>query len=171
MRSPWDISSIKMRANFQTWPPSSFPETTLPACPELALTHIISIVRRAVHKKQAWSVALSFRFPNRVNQLPAAEKIFFQSVGLRKSTGAVAHWSISELLYPQFPLLSIRALCQGESDSFKTVTLAPHTTEGIFEDYGFRRGDLLFVVPRQKQIPQSASDSSLPSQSIRRTEG
>src|SRR5579859_7323512 len=50
-------------------------------------------------------------------------------------------------------------------------SLAPPATEGAFEDYGFRRGDLIFVVPRKKQIPQSASDSWLPSQSIRRTEG
>jgi len=35
----------------------------------------------------------------------------------------------------------------------------------------FGAGDLFFVVPRRKQIPQSASDSWLPSQFIQRTEG
>ena len=32
----------------------------------------------------------------------------------------------------------------GESDSSKTVILAPHTTECVFEDYGFRRRGSVF---------------------------
>jgi len=41
----------------------------------------------------------------------------------------------------------------GASDSSTLSSLAPHTTEGVFEDYGFRRGGSVFRSSSQKTDP------------------